>query len=116
MKQDPEYYDYWAYENRPQITWPGGARVALWVAPNFEFYEYNPPLNPQRTPWKRPNPDIAGYGIRDYGNRVGAARQMEVLDRFGIRASVSLSSALCDHHPEIIVGSEDLNVAERGAI
>ncbi|EEB78617.1 hypothetical protein GPB2148_1515 [marine gamma proteobacterium HTCC2148] len=27
---------------------------------------------------------------------------MEVLDRYGIRGSISLSTALCDHHPEII--------------
>ena len=102
MRQTPEYYDYWAYEGRPKILWPGGARVALWIAPNFEYYELNPPKNPQRTPWKRPNPDIAGFGIRDYGNRVGALRQLEVLDRFGIRASVSLSAALCEHHPELL--------------
>ena len=29
-------------------------------------------------------------------------RQMEVLDRYGVRGSVSLSAALCEHHPEII--------------
>ena len=75
MKLNPGFYDYWAYENRPQIRWPNGAKVALWVAPNFEYYEFDPPKNPQRTPWKRPNPDIAGYGIRDYGNRVGAVRR-----------------------------------------
>ena len=103
MKSDPGFYDYWAYDDRPRIEWPNGAKVALWVAPNFEFYEFDPPKNPFRTPWKRtPNPDIAGYSIRDYGNRVGAERQMAILDRFGIKASVSLSAALCDHHPEII--------------
>ncbi len=45
---------------------------------------------------------MPGYSIRDYGNRVGHARQMAVLDRYGIRGSISLSTALCDHHPEII--------------
>ena len=28
MKEDPGFYDYWPYENRPKITWPNGARVA----------------------------------------------------------------------------------------
>ncbi len=23
---------------RPALTWPGGARIALWVAPNIEFF------------------------------------------------------------------------------
>jgi allantoinase len=102
MKEDLNLFDYWAYENRPKIQWPGGAKVALWVAPNIEFYELNPPVNPQRKAWPRPYPAIGGYGIRDYGNRVGHQRQMALLDKYGIRGSVSLSVALCDHHPEII--------------
>ena len=108
-KQDPGYYDYWAYRNRPRITWPGGARVAFWVAPNIEFYELDPPLNPHRKAWLRPYPAIQGYGIRDYGNRVGHQRQMDVLDRYGVRGSVSLSTALCDHHPEIIAQCAERN-------
>lgn len=102
MKQDPAFYDYWPYQNRPKITWPNGAKLAFWVAPNIEYYELDPPENPYRKAWPRPYPDIAGYGIRDYGNRVGHQRQMALLDKYGIRGSVSLSTALCDHHPEII--------------
>lgn len=102
MRNDPGYYDYWPYHNRPKITWPNGAKVAFWVAPNIEFYELNPPLNPQRKAWPDPYPAIAGYGIRDYGNRVGHIRQMQLLEKYGIRGSISLSTALCDHHPEII--------------
>jgi allantoinase len=102
MKEDPGYYDYWPYQNRPKIRWPNGARVAFWVAPNIEFYELNPPRNPQRAAWPQPAPAVPGYSIRDYGNRVGHVRQMELLDKYGIRGSISLSAALCDHHPEII--------------
>ena len=102
MKQDPGLYDYWAYDERPKITWPNGARVAFWVAPNIEFYELDPAVNPHRKAWPRPTPDIQGYGTRDFGNRVGHMRMMEVLDRYGVRGSISLSTALCDHHPEII--------------
>jgi allantoinase len=102
MKEDPGYYDYWPYQGRPKIRWPNGARVAFWVAPNIEFYELNPPKNPQRAAWPQPNPALPGYSIRDYGNRVGHVRQMQVLDKYGIRGSISLSTALCDHHPEII--------------
>jgi peptidoglycan/xylan/chitin deacetylase (PgdA/CDA1 family) len=29
-------------------------------------------------------------------------RQMRLLDKYGIRGSISLSAALCDHHPEIV--------------
>ncbi len=102
MKEDPGLYDYWAYDERPSITWPNGARVAFWVAPNIEFYELDPAVNPHRRAWPRPTPDILGYGTRDYGNRVGHMRMMDVLDKYGVRGSISLSTALCDHHPEII--------------
>lgn len=102
MREDPGLYDYWPYEGRPALRWPNGARVAFWVAPNIEFYELDPPPNPKRQAWPQPYPAIPGYSIRDYGNRVGHQRQMEVLDRFGIRGSISLSAALCEHHPELI--------------
>jgi allantoinase len=102
MKEDPGLFDYWPYDNRPKIEWPNGARVAFWVAPNIEFYELDPAVNPHRKAWPRPVPDINGYGTRDYGNRVGHMRMMRVLDKYGVRGSISLSTALCDHHPEII--------------
>ena len=97
-----ELYDYWPYHSRPKIRWPGGAKLAFWVAPNIEFYELNPPPNPFRKAWPHPFPAVPGYSIRDYGNRVGHQRQMALLDKYGIRGSISLSAALCDHHPEII--------------
>ena len=107
MQEDPGYYDYWPYENRPKIQWPNGARIAFWVAPNIEFYELNPPANPHRAPWPTQVPAVAGYSIRDYGNRVGHARQMALLDKYNIRGSISLSTALCDHHPEIIAACKE---------
>ena len=61
-----------------------------------------PPANPFRQAWPQPAPAVPGYSIRDYGNRVGHMRQMRLLDKFNIRGSISLSAALCDHHPEIV--------------
>ena len=101
-KADPGLYDYWPYDSRPKIRWPGDAKVALWIAPNIEFYEYAPPPNPQRKPWPRPLPDVLGYATRDYGNRVGHQRMMRVMDQYGLRGSVSLSTAMLKHHPEVI--------------
>ena len=102
MKSDPGLYAYSPYPGRPRITWPGGARIAVWVAPNIEFYELDPPANAQRKAWPRPMPDVLGYATRDWGNRVGTSRLMRVLDSFGIRGSVSLSTAMLIHHPEVI--------------
>lgn len=102
MRADPNLYDYWPYENRPQIRWPGGKKLAFWIAPNIEFYEFDPPKNPHRSGWPRPAPDVVGYSQRDWGNRVGHWRLMELMDKYGMRGSISLSVGLIDHHPEII--------------
>lgn len=102
MPEDPGLYDYSPIVDRPVLTWPGGARLAFWVAPNIEFYELDPPASPVRTAWAKPLPDVPGYAHRDYGNRVGVWRMIELMDRRGIRGSVSLNVALCDHHPEIV--------------
>ena len=88
--------------DRPPIRWPGDARVAFWVAPNVEFYEYLPPRDGVRNPWPRsPHPDVRGYAEREYGNRVGFWRMLPVLDRYDIRCTVSLNFAVLDHFPEI---------------
>ena len=102
MKRDPGLYDHLPYNNRPAIRWPGDARVAFWVAPNIEFYEMEPPKNPARAAWARPAPDVLNYGYRDYGNRVGFWRLLDAMKRCGMRGSVSLNVAVCEHHPEII--------------
>ena len=101
-KAEPGLYDYLPYFDRPRIAWPNGARLAFWCAPNIEHYEIDPPPNPLRMPWARPHPDVLGYSWRDYGNRAGVWRMMEVMDRYGVRGSVSLNVAVCDHYPEII--------------
>jgi peptidoglycan/xylan/chitin deacetylase (PgdA/CDA1 family) len=43
-----------------------------------------------------------GYAHRDYGNRVGHWRMADAMSEFGFPGSVSLSVALCDHHPEVV--------------
>ena len=102
MHADPNLYDYWPYNDRPKIQWPEGKKLAFWIAPNIEFYEFQPPVNPSRPGWPRPSPDVVGYSQRDWGNRVGHWRLMDLLDKYGLRGSVSLNVAMCDHCPEII--------------
>ena len=102
MTREPGLYDYSPMLDRPKITWPNGAGVAFWVAPNIEFYELDPPQNPGRRPWPKPHPDVVPHSHRDYGNRAGFWRMMGVMEEYGVRGSVSLNVAMCQHHPEII--------------
>lgn len=102
MRRDPNLYDYWPYHERPKIVWPDGKKLAFWIAPNIEYYEYKPPENEQRKGWPRGNPDIVGYSQRTWGNTIGHWRMMDLLEKYGLRGSISLSIGLIDHHPEII--------------
>ncbi len=98
----PHRVRYLPIVDRPRIRWPNDARVALWIAPNVEHYEFLPPRDPQRNTWTRsPHPDVQGYSYRDYGNRVGFWRMTEVLDRFGVVATASTNLAVFDHYPEV---------------
>ena len=109
MMREPGLYDYSPLVDRPKITWPNDARIAFWVAPNIEYYEYDPPNNPGRKPWPKPHPDVILYSHRDYGNRAGFFRMMEAMAKYGVRGSVSLNVAVCQHHPEIIEACSELD-------
>jgi allantoinase len=98
----PDRYDYCPIPGRPRIAWPNGARVALWVAPNVEHYEYLPRFDGVRNPWPRtPYPDVQAYSSFDYGNRVGFWRMLEVLDKYRIRCTASLNLSVLYRYPEI---------------
>lgn len=99
---------YSPWPDRPRLKWPGGARVAFWVVPNVEHYEYLPLASRTRDPWPRtPHPDVIGYGTRDYGNRVGLWRMIDLCDRLELRATVSLSMSNWVHYPEIFRAMEE---------
>ncbi len=96
-------YPYSPINRRPKWKWPNGARLAIWVAPNLEFFPLTRPLaaNPMaKTPEKAPT--IRTWGVRDYGNRVGVFRLMDLLTKYGIRATASLNADVCDQHPQIV--------------
>jgi peptidoglycan/xylan/chitin deacetylase (PgdA/CDA1 family) len=102
MPLPPDRVDYSPIIDRPIIKWPNNARVALWISPNVEHYEYMPDDDTARTPWPRtPFPDVQQYSYRDYGNRVGFWRMLETLDKYNIRSCVSLNMAVLEHFPEI---------------
>jgi len=99
---DPGLYGFSPYRGRAPFAWPGGKKVAVWVSPNLEYYEIDPPANPHRKSWAKPHPDVVGYAHRDHANRVGHWRMADVMSEHGFPGSVSLSVALCQHHPEVV--------------
>jgi peptidoglycan/xylan/chitin deacetylase (PgdA/CDA1 family) len=85
---------------RPQVTWPRGASLAFWHAPNVEHYDYIPPGggSPQG---RVAAPDVQHYMHRDAGNRVGLWRLLRVVDEFRMPSTVSLSLSLLEEQPEV---------------
>src|ERR1051325_3368706 len=77
-----------------------GAGCAL-GQPNIEFFgldDVMPNNLNERVPREHAKiPNVRNWAVRDYGNRIGIWRLMEVLTRHG-----GLNSEVCDHHPEII--------------
>ena len=101
---DHERYEWSILPRRKPVTWPGGARVALWVVPALEFFPLDQPAKPFKAPggMVTPYPDLRHYTLRDYGNRVGIFRIMKVLDRLGIKASVAINSAVAERYPFLL--------------
>jgi allantoinase len=86
---------------RAPIQWPGGARLAVWIVPNIEHYEYLPPAATVDPYPRTPHPDVRLYSYRDYGNRVAFWRLLALLDEFEIPCTASLNVAVLEHYPEI---------------
>jgi allantoinase len=91
--QQDSLFPYMPIVDRPKITWPNGARIAVWVVPNIEHFH----LEIGATA-----PDVRNHARRDYGNRVGIWRLMEVLTKHGIRGSVALNAEVVKYYPRIM--------------
>lgn len=96
-------YDYLPHIGRKEIRWPNGARVAVFVAVNIEYFHIDQPVGGHGNSHL---PDVSAYSARDYGSRIGLFRLTEVLDRHRVRASVFLNSHVCRHQPAIISEGE----------
>lgn len=108
---DHDIYDWSMMHRRKPVTWPGGARVAVWVNVALEFFPLNQPAQPFKAPggMVTPYPDLRHYTLRDYGNRIGVFRVLKLLDRLAIRPSVSFNSKVAERYPRLMT-----EVADRG--
>jgi allantoinase len=99
---DNQLYTYSPIAGRAKLTWPNGARLAFYVGLNIEHFQVDKPSTSIFSGTAMLAPDPLNFGWRDYGARVGVWRMMEALDKYNIRASVLLNSAVCKHYPQII--------------
>jgi peptidoglycan/xylan/chitin deacetylase (PgdA/CDA1 family) len=101
---DHDRYDWSMLSERQPVTWPGGAKLALWINVGLQFY----PLNQQGTPFAVPGgmtmpyPDLRHFSLRDYGNRVGIYRFLNAFDRFGIKPTFAINTELAERAPYLL--------------
>ena len=86
-----QLYEYWPISRRPRLEWPNGARVAFYIGLNIEHFEFGKPATSIYGGTAHLVPDPLNHGWRDYSPRVGVWRMMDLLDKYGIRASVHCS-------------------------
>ena len=94
-------YDYAAMRGRPVYDWPGAKRLAVYVGLNLEHFAWGEGLGAELVPGGPP-PDVLNYAWRDYGNRVGAWRLLDLFDELGWPLSVIANSSIYDHCPALM--------------
>ena len=94
-------YDYVPLPKRAPLRWPNGARVALILTFNLEtwdltkpttkpYYAGGPPILPDVLPGDAA--DFPNYTWREYGQRVGLWRLLDMFDEMGAKASCTTNA------------------------
>ncbi|RYJ00736.1 MAG: polysaccharide deacetylase, partial [Acetobacteraceae bacterium] len=94
-------YPYAPWPGRARYAWPGGAKLAVYLGVNLEHFAFGEGLGAELAPGGPP-PDVLNYAWRDYGNRVGGWRLIELLDQLRLPATVLLNSAMYDYAPALV--------------
>ncbi|MBV8393557.1 MAG: polysaccharide deacetylase family protein [Alphaproteobacteria bacterium] len=104
---DQGWYDYSPFPTRPRLAWPRNARVAFCVVLHLEYFE----LLPAEDSYKDPRlvnefgnyvPDYRTWTQREFGNRTGIFRVLDVLDRYQIRAGIAVNAMAAERYPFLI--------------
>ncbi|MBP6850667.1 MAG: polysaccharide deacetylase family protein [Rhodoferax sp.] len=94
-------FAYQAIHQRSHYRWPGGAGLAVYLGFNIEHFAFGEGMGAAIGP-ASPQPDVLNYSWREYGNRVGAWRCLELFDSLGMPAAALVNTALYDHCPELV--------------
>ena len=94
-------YDYSAITERKDYSWPGGKRLAIHLCLNVEHFAFGEGLgNDYGSPQAQPN--SRSFAWRDYGNRVGAWRLLELADAYDLPYGLLVNTELYDYCPQMV--------------
>lgn len=94
-------YPYSPIRGRPVYDWPNGTRLACYIGLNLEHFAFGEGLGAELAPGG-PQPDVLNYAWRDYGNRVGVWRLIDLFDDLGLPATALVNAAIYGHCPEVM--------------
>jgi allantoinase len=122
---DAKRFDYQPIIRRPAYRWPNGAGLAVYLGFNLEHFAFGEGLGAGIGP-ASPQPDVLNHAWREYGNRVGAWRCLELFDQLALPVAALINTALYDHCPELVaacvarghelVGHGHSNAERQGAL
>ena len=98
------YHDRYAYSpitERKDYSWPGGKRLAVYLGLNIEHFAFGAGEGHLLTV-ANPPPDPRTFAWRDYGNRVGVWRCLELFDELNLPASHLINTTVFDYAPQIV--------------
>jgi len=94
-------FAYEAIHQRKSYRWPNGAGLAVYLGFNIEHFAFGEGLGAAIGP-ANPQPDVLNYSWREYGNRVGAWRCLDLFDSLCLPAAAVINTALYDHCPDLV--------------
>ena len=101
MLSDHGRFSYTGISNRKPFKWPGGKRIAFYIALNIEHFPFGSgggiDLDRETNPWSQ-----RSWLWREYGNRVGAWRLADLFDDLKINIGVIVNASNYSHCPELI--------------
>ena len=93
-------YNYSSLPNRAQYEWPNGTKLAVYVAMNIEAFSYGEGKGAAIAPPEQAMSHSI-YSWRDYGNRIGFWRLMDMFDDLQIPVQHQINTAIYDECPDI---------------
>jgi len=106
-------YTYSPIPARPVYDWPGGKRLAIYIALNLEWFAFGEGLGAELAPGG-PQPDVLNYAWRDYGNRVGVFRLAALFDELKLPVSLLINSEMYQHAPQAVAAFPDAELVGHG--
>jgi peptidoglycan/xylan/chitin deacetylase (PgdA/CDA1 family) len=102
--QDHSLYRWALATDRPKAKLASGARVGVALIVPLEFFMLNPSGKPFKHPgaMQTPYPDLRHYTTRDYGNRIGAFRLLDIFAAAGVNATFAVNAVLLDRVKPLI--------------